>query len=91
MRVRRHIVCSHRFLWTVRQLVARTPCPYNVCGGRCAAICLVLAVGFQSGGATHSPTGSLDISRFGCIVRFGGAVVSFQILEIFCHYLCHNV
>ena len=37
---------SHRFLWTVRQLVARTPCPYNVCGGRCAAILFVRAVGF---------------------------------------------
>ena len=50
-----------------------------------------------------SPTGSLDISRFGRIVCFGRivrfgrivcfgcAVVSFQILEVFCHYLCHNV
>ena len=40
------LFCSHRFLWTVRQLVARTPCPYNVCGGRCAAVLFVRAVCF---------------------------------------------
>ena len=40
---------------TVRQLVARTPCPYNVYGGRCAAILFVLAVCFLRGVADVAP------------------------------------
>ena len=43
---------------TVRQLVARTPCPYNVYGGRCAAVLFCSRRLFYAGGYGIRPYGA---------------------------------
>ena len=47
---------------TVRQLVARTPCPYNKWGIWCAAILFVLAVCLQNGRRNASPTNEISFN-----------------------------